>query len=50
MKFRVWVLLLNWNNGRDTVECLESIRLCTDPEIAGVVAERMGELEAFFLG
>ena len=37
MKFRVWVLLLNWNNGRDTAECLESIRLCTDPEIAGVV-------------
>lgn len=34
---RVWLVLLNWNNARDTIECLDSIREVRDPAIAGVV-------------
>ena len=34
---RVWLLILNWNNGRDTTECLNSILECRSEGIAGVV-------------
>lgn len=33
----VWLVVLNWNNGRDTVECLDSVLAVTDPAIDGVV-------------
>ena len=36
MKSCVWIVLLNWNNGRDTVECLDSVLSVADPAIAGV--------------
>lgn len=34
---KVWILLLNWKNAKDTIECLDSIMDCDDSEIAGVV-------------
>ncbi|MBL8351856.1 MAG: glycosyltransferase family 2 protein [Burkholderiaceae bacterium] len=33
----VWIVVLNWNNGRDTVECLQSIQQARDPAVTGVV-------------
>jgi len=33
----VWILLLNWQNPIDTIECLESIDKVQDKEIAGIV-------------
>lgn len=33
----VWLVVLNWNNGRDTLDCLESVLSVVDPAIAGVV-------------
>nr|WP_233258945.1 glycosyltransferase family 2 protein [Rubrivivax albus] len=33
----VWVLLLNWRNGRDTVECLQSLLDCGGAQVRGVV-------------
>lgn len=33
----VWIVVLNWNNGPDTVECLQSIHDVQDPAVAGVV-------------
>lgn len=33
----VWILLLNWKNSKDTIECLESIIACGDKEIAGTI-------------
>ena len=33
----IWLVVLNWNNGRDTVDCLESVLSVADPAIAGVV-------------
>lgn len=51
MKNRVWILLLNWKNAKDTFECLESIKQCQDSEIAGVVlcdnGSNDGSLEGF---
>jgi len=34
---KVWILLLNWNNSKDTLDCLNSIFQCSDSEIQGVV-------------
>ena len=34
---KVWLVVLNWNNGRDTVECLDSVLSVADPAIVGVV-------------
>jgi GT2 family glycosyltransferase len=34
---KVWLVVLNWNNGRDTMECLDSILAVADPAIAGVL-------------
>ncbi|PKO27652.1 MAG: glycosyltransferase family 2 protein [Betaproteobacteria bacterium HGW-Betaproteobacteria-5] len=33
----VWIVVLNWKNGPDTLECLESIISSNDPCVAGVV-------------
>jgi GT2 family glycosyltransferase len=33
----VWIVVLNWNNGRDTVDCLQSVLDVQDPAVAGVV-------------
>jgi hypothetical protein len=33
----VWVLILNWQNSKDTIECLESIVQANDHSIKGVV-------------
>lgn len=48
---KVWILLLNWRNAKDTFECLDSIDACIDHEIAGVVlcdnGSNDGSLEAF---
>ncbi|GCL65111.1 glycosyltransferase family 2 protein [Pseudaquabacterium pictum] len=34
---RIWLIVLNWRNGPDTIDCLASIRDVADPAIAGVV-------------
>jgi GT2 family glycosyltransferase len=34
---RVWLVVLNWNNGPHTVECLDSILAVADPAVAGVI-------------
>lgn len=34
---RAWLVLLNWRNGQDTVDCLDSILKTADPAVAGVV-------------
>jgi len=48
---KVIVLLLNWRNSKDTVDCLESIVKSRDSEIAGVVlcdnGSRDGSIELF---
>lgn len=41
----VWILLLNWKNATDTLECLDSILECKDPEIAGVIVCDNGSLD-----
>ncbi len=34
---RIPVVLLNWNNAKDTIECLESLISSTDPQLLGLV-------------
>lgn len=34
---KVWIVILNWKNAPDTLECLDSIEKCNDDEIAGIV-------------
>jgi GT2 family glycosyltransferase len=34
---RVWLVVLNWNNSRDTLECLDSVLAARDPACAGVL-------------
>ncbi|MDD2943570.1 MAG: glycosyltransferase family 2 protein [bacterium] len=36
-KIKVWIVVLNWKNGPDTIECLESIVSAKDSCVAGVV-------------
>jgi len=36
-KKQVWILLLNWKNAEDTIDCMNSIFQCGDSEIAGIV-------------
>lgn len=33
----VWIVVLNWNNGADTVACMEAIRTVADTAVAGVI-------------
>lgn len=48
---KTWVLLLNWKNKEDTVECLESILSANDPAVTGVVVcdngSEDGSIETF---
>lgn len=34
---RVWLVILNWNNSRDTLECLDSVLAAADPATVGVL-------------
>ncbi len=37
LKGTTWLVVLNWNNGTDTVECLDSVCAAGDHAVAGVV-------------
>jgi len=45
----VWILLLNWNNAKDTIDCLNSIYTCNDEEIAGIVVCDNGSTDGSIL-
>lgn len=48
---KTWVLILNWKNKEDTIECLESILKSNDPAVTGVLlcdnGSNDGSIEAF---
>lgn len=50
-KKQVWILLLNWKNAEDTIDCMNSIFQCDDSEIAGIVlcdnGSNDGSIESF---
>ncbi|MCW2316619.1 GT2 family glycosyltransferase [Rhodoblastus acidophilus] len=35
----IYVILINWNGWRDTAECLESLRLCAEPDFRVIVCD-----------
>lgn len=43
MTVNVWVIILNWNGWRDTIECLRSLANITDPKVRILVVDNGSE-------